>query len=178
MSDLSFDPEPLEPRPRSFFADGTIETLDEASWAARKLRKYRQTLAEVERLYDVERERLDRWIEAERARIGADAERFHLALTSWHRRRLMEDGNAKTIRLPAATLKARQLPDRVKVSEPEVFLEWAEENMHRDMIRVKKAPAITPLGEYIRSTGEVPPGVEMVPGELSLNVITDDAEDA
>lgn len=174
MTDLHFDPDPLEPRPRGFFQDATIETLDEASWAARKLRKYRQQLAEVEALYAAEKARLDRWIEAERARIGADAQRFELSLTAWHRRRLMSGEAGKTIRLPAATLKARQLQDRLEIHEPEVLVEWAEHNRLPALIRIKKEPARKPIADYVRDTGELPPGCELVPGELALSVVTDD----
>ena len=93
-------------------------------------------------------------------------------LADYHRRRLAETGE-KTLRLPyGIALTARRTPDRVEVDE------GALASLPDEYVRVRREPDRRALMDHVRQTGEIPPGVTLIPGEVRFTVSdTDEKEE-
>lgn len=158
--------------------EGIIRVLnrDGANWCLRILAKIEAERKENEQLAQLERERIDEWERDMKARSDQEASRFTQALEAFHRAELARDDHAKTIRLPAGTLKARKLPDKLTVDD-ELFVPWATIT-HPELLRViperrePDKPAIKKLIDdkpVDPDSGELIPGVEIETGEVRFS---------
>jgi hypothetical protein len=152
-----------------------IANPSQATWALRKLGYYRSRQSEVDGVFTSELQRLNEWHDTERAKHDRDVEFFEGLLEAWHREVLEADPKRKTISLPGGSLEARQNPDSVVVDDPDKFFSWALEDK-RDWVRVKYEPekaAIKKAGGVVPETGEIAPGVSVIPGELRWKAVTE-----
>ena len=75
----------------------------------------------------------------------------------------------KTIDLPHGTLKLRQNPDKVEVTDLEAFLAVA----NKDMVTIKPEeikPSLNGIKKYITMTTKVPDGVLVKEGEITFTL--------
>jgi hypothetical protein len=164
----------------------TIDSLDKAIWAVRKIDQHRHRFAEATKAAGAERSRIDQWLEGERQRLATSTGHLETLLARYHADQLAEDPKRKTIRTPAGDLVARKSPDRVEVDET-VFVPWAERNAE-DLLNPPKprTPAKAEIkkrvgdimsdGQVVNAdTGEFLPGVLWVDGETTYKVVTDEA---
>lgn len=164
----------------------TIDTLDRAIWAVRKVDQHRRRFTEAVQAAAAERARIDQWLEGERQRFATSTIHLEALLRRYHADQLTEDPKRKTIRTPAGDLVARKGPDRVEVDET-VFVPWAETNAP-DLLNPPKprTPAKAAIkqrvgdimsdGQVVNAdTGEFLPGVVWVDGETAYSVRTDEA---
>jgi hypothetical protein len=158
----------------------SIDTLEMATWAVRKVARARRRFAEAQLLADAERDRIDAWLASEEAHLEQATSFLEGHLARFHRARLDEDPKARTIATPAGKLVARKQPDRVEVVDEAEYFEWARRD-HQDLLRVtvaadkaalKKATTVGPDGQAMLGD-EVVPGVEHVPGEIRFTVDTE-----
>lgn len=133
--------------------DRTIRAI---AWRRRKL-------AQAQQVADAVIERTREHLDAERKRF--DTSFLEDRLRGYHEARLADDPRAKSLSFPAGTLKARTTPGRVEV-DAAVFLAAAPD----ELVRVKREPDKTAIAAHVKATGEVLPGVEMVPGDVRFTV--------
>lgn len=109
-----------------------------------------------------------------RARIGHLEFRYGPAARA-HARQCLEVMNAgrkrplKSLHTPIGTVGFRRAPDRAVVCDEPKFLEAAARDELLAACVVTRADAAA-VGRHVRSTGEVPPGVEVVSSEEKFYV--------
>jgi hypothetical protein len=166
----AFEPEGEEHQDRERYAIGG---MNEADWALRKLAQARWQMRQNEKLAAAEKERIREWLEAANTGPERDATYFESILRNWHEEQLAEDPKRKTISLPAGKLAAAKNPDSIEVGSE--FIPWALE--HRpEWVRTKHEPNKTEIKEAAGvdpETGEIAPGVSVVPGELRWKAVTE-----
>jgi hypothetical protein len=168
----AFEPEGDEHQNRERWK---ITDASSADWALRKLAQARSRVAEHDALAAAEERRLHDWHRAVCEPVERDIEYFTSILRDWHEEQLAEDPKRKTISLPAGKLSAAKNPDRVEVFDPETFIPWALENKP-DWVRTKYEPAKTEIkqaGGVVPETGEIAPGVTVLPGDMRWKAETE-----
>lgn len=147
-----------------------VENAEQANWAVRKVKKIRERQAEAKALADREIAKVSAWLEQRMQSLQREEEFFASLLEEWHRKLLQEDPRMKTVKLPEGALEIRRLPPEFRYEE-EVLLGWVREN-HPDCVVVKERVAWAALKKRLKvaggcavdpETGEVVPGVEVVP---------------
>jgi len=149
--------------------------MNEADWALRKLAQARWQMRQNEKLAAAEKERIADWLRDANSGPERDAIYFESILRNWHDEQLANDPKHKTVSLPGGKLEARQNPNRVEIEDTDTFIHWALEN-HSSWVRVKYEPekdAIKKAGGVVPETGEIAPGVSVVPGELRWKAVTE-----
>ncbi|HEY3281424.1 MAG TPA: host-nuclease inhibitor Gam family protein [Armatimonadota bacterium] len=83
----------------------------------------------------------------------------------------LPDGR-KSLPLPYGTLKLRQAPAKLDVTDPEAFCEWARAQGYGDeLIRTKEEPNKRALASWFKGAeGEVPEGTVFVPEHTDFSV--------
>jgi phage host-nuclease inhibitor protein Gam len=144
----------------------------------RAVARRRRRIAHAEAVAAAEIERIQAWLNVQRAKHNTDWLESQLA--AYHEARLAEDAKAKTIELPSGTLKARKQPDRFVPDDRELVLSWASD-ARPELIRTKlelDLPAVKrhlvgleDTGDVIDpAIGEVVPGIHFEPGEVRFAV--------
>jgi phage host-nuclease inhibitor protein Gam len=147
-----------------------VDSMEKAEWCMWKLAKLAQEDAEDEAMAQREIERIQAWLEARKKPRQQSREFFEEHLRQFHQRLLQDDpkGN-KTVKLPHGTLKARKLPDKWEYDD-ETIIEWAKANARIELIRVKAEPDKQAIKQYVKETGEVPPGVTVTTQGIKFDV--------
>ncbi len=130
----------------------TVDDPSKAAWALDKVLTARERL---ERVKAACQKVID-----EAARDVEDAEAFFLPLLElWARENPPTKG--KTIRLPTGALAFRTVPGGPRVHDDAAVLAWAREHLP-DAVVTKQAILRTAITDYVKATGDVPPGVDVV----------------
>lgn len=160
-------------------AEWTIEELDGATWAARKLAIKRAKRDKLKAFYKDQKAILDKWLADETRRLEDDARFFEGRLEGFHRHAIELDPKALTINLPnGSTLSSLKGKLAVEVTDVNALAAWAEANEKTDELLRYPDPepqkvalakyaskAGDEVGEYPAvdtETGEVLPGVQIV----------------
>jgi len=143
----------------------TVTDEDTAAWAIVKIRIATEAAARrnapalaLIAEHEAEIASLRATVEANDARAQHDVDWFTIHLTRWHRERYEADTDPKhrtttSIDLPGGVLTSRQTPGKVlSVADPEALPEGLR--------RVKVEPDRKAITAWVKSTGEVPEGVE------------------
>ncbi|NTW04556.1 MAG: hypothetical protein HGA27_00375 [Peptococcaceae bacterium] len=163
-----------------------IENTEMAVWALRKVCKIENSRNESRSAAQTEIDRIKTWLADEEERADQNRGYFEMLLEDYHRRILLEDPRAKTIKLPHGELQMRaQQPEFTK--DDEVLLAWAKEN-HPEFIIVPPTPepkldwpglkkTAHILNEQIvdPATGEIIPGISVVerPAKFTIKLKED-----
>ena len=130
-----------------------INDVSSASWVVRKIVEAR-----------ARQERIKAWAAAEMKAARREEEfflrRFGPELEAWVAENLH---GRKTLHLPDGTLGYRRKGLLLNIEDKEAVLEWCRRNLP-EAVRVKEDVLKTPLNEWVKETGEVPPGCEIEPG--------------
>ena len=152
--------EQLDPPPLGLEMDA------DADRRLRSIRYWREELDKVHALAVLENRRIAEWLEKHERRIekrlrwNEDARRAYLWSTG-----------KKTLDLPSGQLRRRAGRERVDIVQEEVFIDWAEKaGMHDTLIRVKKAVDKKAALQFVKDTGEEPPGLELNVSEDSFSL--------
>ncbi|WP_067924803.1 host-nuclease inhibitor Gam family protein [Alicyclobacillus shizuokensis] len=150
-----------------------VDSLEKAEWCMRKLAKIHQQDMADEELAQHEIERIQAWLQARKETRQRSREYFEEKLRQYHQRLLDEDpkGN-RTVKLPHGTLKARKLPDKWDYDD-QTIIEWAKANQSMSLIRIKYEPDKKLIKEYVKTTGELIPGVTITPQGTKFDVEVD-----
>lgn len=158
--------------------DGELEASsvedDGALWRAMRSLGYvvRRRQRRAERAA-AEKARIDDWL-ARDDKTDARREQYHrmmiesFALT----RRAETAGRIKSIDTPYGRVGTRTSAGRVQIADRDVFWEWVHAEERADMVRVKEEPNLTALGDYLKETGELPPGCVMGDDSVSVSIET------
>jgi hypothetical protein len=145
-----------------------------AAWALSKIRQARGTArrrnADTLALIDAHEAAiagLREVVDANDRQAQGTVDWFTVLLTAWHRRVYEADDDPQhrrttSIRLAGGVLKSRQSPGKVEVTDVEVLPE--------EFRRIKVEADKRALVDWIKSTGEVPPGTSWQPGERRFEV--------
>lgn len=129
-----------------------------AYWRAEKDAIRAQAKAEIERI--------QRWAQAETERIDRRI--------SWHERGLFEllkSTGKKSMKYAYGTLKWIVGRERVEVEDKDAFLNWARScESRKHLIRVKEEPDKVAIGKFVKDTGEIPDGVDLVTGDDNIKI--------
>lgn len=169
----------------------TIDNLEKAEWAVRKIARARRHLAEAKELAHAEQSRIVEWLADEEHRYQQSVEFLEELLARYHRHVLDDDPKAKTIRLPGGELVARKAPDSLLIDESDERIDdtyaWLEANEPAAIVTRRSIDKPTLKRKLVASdkpesggflamdpvTGEVVPGVLFRLGETAFRVKTD-----
>lgn len=145
----------------------------DASLADRMLRRVlreRRAVEADEAVAQAQIDQVNAWLE--RRRAARDTSYLEACLRQYHEARLAVDPKAKTVSLPSGRLVARKAPDRVDVPDATAF--FAEQPDDSELVRHRFEPDKPSILKHIKATGEVPAGVEFLPGDVAFSVKPDD----
>ena len=155
------------------------ESGDEADWVARKAKRARGELDELQAQHDRLVAVAGAWLAHERKRPDATIEWASQMLELWLRNQIAEDDSKKPKKsrsLPAGvTVKLVSGRRRVQIDDPDAFVEWAEVNAD-DLLNVKvtadksKLAKLEGDSQLVTADGEVVPGVSAEVGPDSVKV--------
>jgi hypothetical protein len=172
---MSIDPSAFEPEGYEPHDPYEIGGMNEADWALRKLAQARWQMRQNEKLAAAEADRVRTWLADANKGHERDVEYFESILRNWHEEQLDEDPKRKTISLPGGKLVAAKNPDSLVINDEAAFIPWALEHQP-EWVRTKYEPEkglIKKAGGVDLETGEIAPGVSVVPGELRWKAVTE-----
>ena len=136
-----------------------VDDASKAAWALDKILAARERAARVKAACAA--------MVAEAEREVADAEGFFLPLLeAWARANPPAKG--KTIRLPTGALAFRSVPGGPRVYDDAAALEWARANLP-DAVVTREAVLRSAITDYVKATGDLPPGVDRVAARESFD---------
>lgn len=131
-----------------------------AAWATDKVLAARERLARVKAACQA---MID-----DAAREAQDVEAFFLPLLEeWARNNPPRKG--KTIRLLTGALSFRTVPGGPRVTDAEAALSWAKAE-YADLVIVSERLDVNGIKDYVKASGDVPPGVEIIEPRESFDV--------
>ena len=159
----------------------TIETKEQVIWALRKIAAIERARKESQLAAQAEMDRIKNWLAEEERRADQAREYLDYLLEDYHRRQLVKNPKAKTIKLPHGELQLRaQQPEFtrdevalmawarenrpgfiIKPPLPEPMLDWAG---LRKALKIVEGKAIDPL------TGEVIPGITVTKRQSKFQI--------
>ena len=168
----------LEQSPTDF-ANFSIESLNAAQWALRKLGSAQKKIDEALALASDEHARIAAWAEHATQQARDDVTFYENALKAYMLR-VREESGEKSLDLPNGTITSRSIPAKAEVSDVDVFLKWATDNGHAEFTRTKVTPDLSALkgavtfdGDLVilSETGEVVDGLLAIEEDVSVKVV-------
>ena len=154
-------------------SDGTepfsITTLEQASWAARKVVAARKRTADREALASQYIETIKSWLERANREDTESISFLTIHLKSYAEAEVAKQRRSKTVFLPGARLSLRKKPDRIEVVDENAVIAYCE-GRFPEAIVVKRSVPKAALKLIITRTGELPPSVDYIPGEEELYI--------
>jgi phage host-nuclease inhibitor protein Gam len=130
-----------------------------------RLTRERDTLDAV---YEAEIERLQDRHENRRSILQAAIAWHEAPLKSYAAmRRELDD--VRTIELPHGVIRSTARPQRVQVDDEQTVADWAKDTLP-DVVSWRPRIDKRALSAYVRASGEVPPGVTLVPPTTTYTV--------
>lgn len=126
--------------------------------------KLEDELAGVNKLADDEVALIEGYRQSETARLQRK-----LDFIAWQLQQFAQGTGEKTIRLVRGVLKMRQGRDRCEISDESAFLKVAGRLGLLRTVPAESKPDLTSLVSYVKRTGEVPPGVNYIPGQVRFS---------
>jgi len=90
----------------------------------------------------------------------------------WNLEQFIRSTDDKTINLPHGQLKIRLGRDKIEVADMDKFLKTAAERGFLRTIPESYEPDLQAIVGHVRRTGEIPPGVELIPAQTKFSCIT------
>jgi len=139
-----------------------VNTEERAAWATDKVLSARERLSRIKAACQA-------MIDDAELEVR-DAEAFFLPmLEEWARSNPPKKG--KTIKLPTGALSFRTVPGGPRVVDPDAALAWAKVEAGELVIQtVSERLDKAGLADYVKASGDVPPGVEIAPARESFDV--------
>ena len=146
--------EEREPKDKPPFS---IDDMDIASWASRKLANAYRSLREIDEFEQREIERVKAAAERARSmsRLPQTIEFFtvHLAL---YLKRLLEAGRkSKSLPLPGGVISSRAGSERVIIEDEDKAVAWLKDHGYADLIRTKETVDKTALKKVLKTNDNV-----------------------
>lgn len=150
-----------------------VHDAGQADWALRKLAKVRIELEQVQTLAAERRLAITAWEESEVERLRPQEDNWSSLLAIYHRKRLADDAEVKTIRFPSGQLTARKQPDTVEIEDEATVLSWLKEHSPFYVkTTVKESIDKAAIKQAVLKDGEVVPGAFVKPGDTKFTAAT------
>lgn len=153
-----------------------VDTEDKAVWCAGKVAKAENHLAALKAAKAEYIRRIEEWYE-QRKKEHEDTANRMIELLRPYATQQVARSNKKSVVLPDGTkVGFKSLPGKVEIGSMDQVVQWAE-SQAPGIVRVKKDVTKTDLKALIKERGEIPPSVEMLPGETRFYVdVTGESE--
>lgn len=151
-----------------------ISSLEQASWAARKVVSARRRIVDREALASRYIETIKAWLERANREDSESISFLTIHLKSFAEQEIATQRRSKTVFLPGARLSLRKKPDRIEIVDESRVITFCEER-YPEAIVIKRSVPKAALKLIIARTGEIPPAVDYVPGSEELYIESDDA---
>ncbi len=151
--------------------DLEVALEDQANRSLRAVRYWRSEQERLEKQVTDEVGRLQLWLEVEKRRIGDRV--------AWHEEGLygfLVRSGKRSLKLAYGVLRRITGRERVEVKDEDAFLLWAEQQpdqIRAQLVKVKRSASKTDIKAYIKSTGEIPDGTDLVTGEDTFSAVTE-----
>ena len=142
--------EDVEPRNRDTW---TIETMDQATWASRKLRNAYAEIDEINAWEARETARIRAAADTERNRIQQSAGFFESTLAVYLNRLINEGRKTKSLDLPGGRISISARADKLEIDNEAAALRWLKERELTSAIRTKESIDKRGLLELIQRDG-------------------------
>jgi hypothetical protein len=148
-----------------------IASKDEAAWALRKMSALQAKIEENDKTAQAELVRTNAWKEAENKKLQGSMDFFTFLLEDYFRALREADPKLKTLSLPHGKLKVRAQQPEYVIDEREL-IPWLKENNVPGALVLKETVSKAAIKSYVKDTGEVPIGVEIIdrPDKFSVEV--------
>jgi phage host-nuclease inhibitor protein Gam len=113
-----------------------IEDTGQADWAMRKLVRVHDQLRDVDEMVARQLEPIERWRAEQTTALDRERLFWEALLIEFHRTRIEEDPEVKSIKLPHGELRSRKAPDSWSF-DTEAFFKWARRHAP-ELIRTKE----------------------------------------
>ncbi len=147
----------------------SIDTMDKADWALRKIGRAERNIAQMEHLASALKAKID----ARLAEIRKPYDRTVAAMTEllrpWADREMAELG-IRSVKLISGKLAFRQNPAHLEVADEDAAIAWLQANNHSNAVRIKASVEKNVVKEIIKTSGEIPAGMELVAGDVRFVV--------
>ena len=156
----------------------TIENLESANRAMRKLAAAQKRIDERTELVMNEARRLSDWANVANKSDQRDVTFFGESLKAYMVR-VREETGEKSISLPNGELSSRSLPAKAQVTDLETFIKWCHNNGRESWVRVKEDANLSELKEFVAidgdmvvdtQSGEVIDGLAGIEADVSVKV--------
>lgn len=158
-----------------------ITNMESLTWAFRKLAAYKAKEAEIAKIAQQERQRIDDWEAEQKKSIRGDMEFFEGLIQRYHAKQLAENPKAKTLSTPFGKSKSRTSKPAPEKQDENQLIEYVIENDMTEFIKqsikwsdLKKNLKVAEIsGELVvvdTSTGLIVPGVTVKPGSTTFTV--------
>lgn len=147
-----------------------VTDLEGANWCFRKLRALNSKIEENNKTADNEVERIEKWRNIENEKHNDSKRYFEFLITDYYRRLRKEDPKAK-LTTPHGKITTRKTKQWNYINEDEI-LKYLKEN-NPNLIKTKEEVDKAELkklykGGVDQDTGEMVPGIEVIPQETIL----------
>lgn len=134
--------------------------------------KLEEGMAAVNDLCDKELKLIEEYRANEMARV--DKKRSWLV---FNLEGFMRSSGEKTLNLPHGRLKLRKGKDRIAVVAMEQFLKVGQKLGLLRKVPESVSPDLQAILNYVHSTGEIPPGIQVIPADVKFTYSTNGAND-
>ncbi|MFN0157076.1 MAG: host-nuclease inhibitor Gam family protein [Bacteroidota bacterium] len=124
-------------------------------------------LADVNRLADDEIQIIEQYRTSEAERVQKK-----MRWLLWNLEQFMRSTDVKTLTLPHGVLKLRLGRDKVDVTDLNTFLNDPSNQQFLKLVPESYQPNLTTLHDYIKKTGHLPEGVNLIPAEVKFHYST------
>ena len=149
------------------------KTLADVEWALERIGEAEDDSDQITRQAEAAFAVIEARLQAIRQKHERKAQWFRSLVEAWaveHRGEVVR-GKAKSRDFLAGSVGFRAKAEAVKVTDEAALLEWAGAN-HRDLVRMKMEVDKKALASFVKSTGEIPPGVDVEPATETVVVKT------
>jgi phage host-nuclease inhibitor protein Gam len=150
-----------------------IEDLASADWALRRLAECEAEIDEIVSQAAAAVKRIEERRDALTAKEQRGGAFFHFKLTEYAERKRGEllHGKKKSREFLHGKIAYRTKPERLEVTDPAALEAWLlAQPVEAGLYRMKVSPEMRALQDRFKTTGEVPPGMDVVPESESITV--------
>ena len=91
---------------------------------------------------------------------------------AWNAEQFIRSTGEKTIRLPHGIIKLRMSRERIEITDLQRFLNVKSNQRFLKIIPESYQPELQAVHSHIKATGELPVGVNLIPGEVKFSYST------
>lgn len=160
----------------------SVDSLSSASSAIKRLSIAQRKIDAIKEEAEAEVRKIAEWVERATKGPQQDVTFFSESLKAWMLR-VREETGEKSVELPDGSITSRSIPEKVQVSDLDVFKKWCYDNGREAWIRVKETESanlealkgdVEFSGELVvdSASGEVIDGLTVVEADISVKVET------